>query len=143
MPEAGDRLEVVPDERTARAIFQKRQEEAQAKRQESTLRRPLSLDDISAQIREGQIKELNILLKTDVQGSIEPIVNSLKQLDVGDVKVNIIHAAAGGITESDVNLAVASTGIILGFRVDINSAANHMADTEGIDIKRFQDILPG
>lgn len=140
VPEAGDRLEVVQDERTARTIAQKRQGEANARRQEATQRRPLSLDDISAQIREGQMKELNLLLKTDVQGSIEPIVNSLKQLNVGDVKVNVIHAAAGNISESDVNLAMASSGIVLGFRVNVDSSAQHTADTENVDIKIYEII---
>ncbi|MDY0018747.1 MAG: translation initiation factor IF-2 [Anaerolineae bacterium] len=140
VPVAGDRLEVVQDERTARAIAQKRLEEAHVQRQEAAQRRPLSLDDISAQIREGQLKELNVLLKTDVQGSIEPIVNSLKRLSVGDVKLNVIHAAAGEINESDVNLVVASQGIVLGFRVNINNAAQHLAEAEGIEIKIYEII---
>jgi len=106
VPDAGDRLEAVKDERTARAIAQKRQEEARTKDLARVVR-PLSLDDISNRIREGQVKELNIVLKTDVQGSIEPIVNSLERLSNDEVKVRVIHAAAGNISESDVMLASA------------------------------------
>ncbi len=139
VPVAGDRLEVVPDEHTARAIVEKRLDEAHAA-EASVQRRPLSLDEISARIREGQAKELAIVLKTDVQGSIEPIVNSLQRLSVGDVRLNIIHAAAGNITESDVNLAVASGGTVLGFRVDVEGAARRIADDEGITINIYEII---
>jgi translation initiation factor IF-2 len=139
VPEAGDLLEVVKDERTARAIAEKRQEAAKL-RDLSRPSRPLSLDDFSSAIREGQVKELNIVLKTDVQGSIEPIVNSLKRLDTEDVKVNIIHAAAGTISESDMNLALASDAIVLGFRVAADSAARRIADMEEMDIKTYEII---
>ncbi|MCD6344402.1 MAG: translation initiation factor IF-2, partial [Anaerolineae bacterium] len=110
VPAAGDHLEVIASERTARAIARKRQEASKERRQ-AIPRRPLSLDDISARIREGEKQELSAVLKTDVQGSIEPIVSSLKNLDVGDVHLNVIHAAAGNINESDVNLALASDSI--------------------------------
>lgn len=139
VPEAGDLLEVVKDERAARAISEKRQEEAK-QRELSRPSRPLSLDDFSSAIREGQIKELNIVLKTDVQGSIEPIVNSLERLNTADLKVNIIHAAAGTITESDINLALASEAIVLGFRVAADSAARRTADMEEMDIKTYEII---
>ncbi|MBN1922355.1 MAG: translation initiation factor IF-2 [Anaerolineae bacterium] len=139
VPVAGDRLEVVSDERTARAIAQKRTEEARAATQVAQ-RRPLSLDEISARIREGQAKELAIVLKTDVQGSIEPIVNSLQRLSVGEVRLNIIHAAAGNITESDVSLAVASEGIVLGFRVNVDGAAQRIADDENVAINIYEII---
>ncbi len=139
VPVAGDRLEVVEDERTARAIARKRQDEQ--RQQDQFVRRPtLSLDDISARIREGEVKELNVILKTDVQGSIEPIVNSLENLEREDVKVNVISAAAGNITESDINLALASEAIVLGFRVIADTAARRMADTEGVDI-HFYEII--
>jgi len=140
VPEAGDRLEVVKDERTARAIAQKRQEEARAKDLARTVMRPLSLDDISSRIREGQVKELNIVLKTDVQGSIEPIVTSLKRLSNDQVKVNIIHAAAGNINESDINLALASEAIVIGFRVDADTSARRMSDMEDLPIQLY-DII--
>ncbi len=140
VPDAGDRLEVVKDERTARAIAQKRQEEARAKDLARTAMRPLSLDDISSRIREGQIKELNIVLKTDVQGSIEPIVNSLTRLSNDQVKINIIHAAAGNINESDINLALASEAIVIGFRVTADTSARRMSDMEDLPIQLY-DII--
>ncbi|HQE91801.1 MAG TPA: translation initiation factor IF-2 [Anaerolineae bacterium] len=139
VPDAGDRLEVVKDEHIARAIAQKRQEEARSK-DLARATRPLSLDDISNRIREGQIKELNIVLKTDVQGSIEPIVNSLERLSNDEVKVQIIHAAAGNISESDINLALASEAIVIGFRVDPDPAARRRADMENLDIKTYNII---
>jgi len=139
VPEAGDRLEAVKSERLARAIAEKRQQTAKANAIAKPSR-PISLDDISARIREGKIKELNVVLKTDVQGSIEPIVTSLKRLSSEDVKVAIIHAAAGNITESDVNLAVASEAIIIGFRVTPDSAARRTADLEGLNIQLY-DII--
>jgi translation initiation factor IF-2 len=139
VPEAGDMLEVVKDERTARAIAEKRQAAAKL-RDLSRPTRPLSLDDFSSAIREGEMKELNIVLKTDVQGSIEPIVNSLKRLDTEDMKVNVIHSAAGTISESDMNLALASDAIVLGFRVGADSAARRIADMEEMDIKTYEII---
>jgi translation initiation factor IF-2 len=139
VPAAGDRVRVVKEERMARAIAEKRQEEA---KQQSMAGpgRPLSLDDFSAFIREGEAKELNIVLKTDVQGSIEPIVNSIEQLGDSDVKVNIVHAAAGNINESDINLSLASDAIVLGFRVSPDSAARRMADREGLNIQLYDVI---
>lgn len=139
VPEAGDILEVVKDERTARAIAEKREEEAR-QAELAQARRPLSLDDFSAAIQQGEVKELNVVLKTDVQGSIEPIVNSIEHLSTDDVKINMIHAAAGNINDSDMNLAIASDAIVLGFRVSANASARHMADTEGMEIKIYEII---
>lgn len=144
VPEAGDLLEVVKDERTARAIAEKRAEEAK-QRDLSRPTRPLSLDDFSSAIREGAAQELSVVLKTDVQGSIEPIVTSIERLSVGDPdankpKVNVIHAAAGNISESDINLAMASDAIILGFRVSADTAAQRTADMEGMDIHIYEII---
>ncbi|HOT93517.1 MAG TPA: translation initiation factor IF-2 [Anaerolineae bacterium] len=139
VPEAGDRLEVVKDERIARAIAQKRQEEARAHDLARAVR-PLSLDDIANRIREGQAKELNIVLKTDVQGSIEPIVTSLERLSNDEVKVKVIHAAAGNINESDINLALASEAIVIGFRVDLDGAARRIAEMEGLQVHVY-DII--
>lgn len=139
VPEAGDRVEVVNDERIARAIAEKRQQETRARDLARNVR-PLSLDDYSARIREGQIKELSIVLKTDVQGSIEPIVNSIQRLSTADVKANVIHSAAGNINESDINLALASEAILIGFRVDLDAAARRMAEQEELEIHIY-DII--
>ena len=138
VPEAGDMLQVVQDERTARAIAEKRQEEARKRTlSKSRLR---SLDDFASAIREGEAKELNVVLKTDVQGSIEPIVTSIERLNTDGLKVNVIHAAAGNISESDVNLALASNAIVLGFRVSADTAARRVAEMEGLEI-RIYDII--
>lgn len=138
VPAAGDLFEVVPDERTARTVAARRvqEQEARAARAE----RALTLDDLSRSIRQGEIKELNLIIKADVQGSIEPIVTSLERLGAEDLKVNIIHAAAGNITESDINLAIASRAIVVGFQVAVDPAARRMAESEGVDV-RVYDII--
>ena len=100
----------------------------------------LSLDNFSSRIREGQIKALNVVLKTDVQGSIEPIVDSIERLSSDEIKVNVIHSAAGNINESDINLALASEAIVIGFRVNPDTAARRLADMEGLEIKTY-DII--
>ncbi|MBI2907250.1 MAG: translation initiation factor IF-2 [Chloroflexi bacterium] len=137
LPLAGDVFNVVVDERGARAIVEQRQG---ARRAEAMAGRSLNLDVVSAQIREGKVKQLNLVIKTDVQGSIEPIRASLEQLDAGTVKINVIHAASGSITESDVMLALASNGVIIGFNSRPESGAKNLADAEGVDI-RFYDVI--
>ncbi len=138
VPEAGEMFKVVADERTARAIVAKRKEELAAKAK--TPVRAFTLDDFSSYIQAGEAKELNLILKTDVQGSIEPIVNSLERLSSDDLKVNILHAAAGNIGESDVNLAIATHAIIIGFQVSADPAARRLAESKGVDI-RIYDII--
>ena len=138
VPEAGEIFKVVPDERTARAIVAKREEELAAKAAAPV--KAFTLDDFSSRIQAGQIKELNLIVKTDVQGSIEPIVNSLEKLGREDLKVNIIHAAAGNISESDITLAIAVQGIVVGFHVVPDPAARRMAENEGVDIRTY-DII--
>ena len=138
VPEAGEFFKVVPDERTARAIVARRQEELAARAVAPV--RAFTLDDFSSRIQAGQVKELNLIVKTDVQGSIEPIVSSLEKLGREDLKVNIIHAAAGNINESDVNLAIATRAIIIGFDVLPDSPARHVAESEGVDIRTY-DII--
>jgi translation initiation factor IF-2 len=137
-PQAGDTLTVVASEREAKTLAQKRQEK---KQQESVkLNRAISLDSLSTQIQEGRVKELNIVLKTDVQGSIEPIKNSLEQLETDRVKVKIIHSGSGNITEGDVLLALASKGIIAGFNTCPDPGAKQLADLEGVDIRYYEVI---
>ncbi|HIE39597.1 MAG TPA: translation initiation factor IF-2 [Anaerolineae bacterium] len=138
VPLAGDIFEVVPDERTARAIVAQRLREQESRAVQAE--RVLTLDDLSRSIREGAIKELNLIVKADVQGSIEPIVTSLERLGGEDLKINIVHAAAGNITESDINLAVASRAIVVGFQVAVDPAARRMAESEGVDV-RIYDII--
>ena len=138
VPEAGEIFKVVPDERTGRAIVAKRKEDLAAKTVVPI--RVVTLDDLAGQIRAGQVKELNLLVKTDVQGSIEPIVGSLEKLGDEDLKVRVIHSAAGNVNESDVNLAIASGAIIIGFQVHPDPAARKMAESEGIEIRTY-DII--
>lgn len=137
VPTAGDIFEVMPDERTCRIIVAERAQQQEAQQIAS---RPFTLDDLSQSIREGQSKELNLIVKADVQGSIEPILTSLSKLEQENLKVNVIHAAAGNITESDVSLAVASQAIVIGFQVQVDPAARRMAENEGVDI-RVYDII--
>jgi translation initiation factor IF-2 len=139
VPVAGDTFSVVADEKTARSIAAERQLQRRA---ETAVAAPkaMTLDSIFAQAESGQVKELNLILKADVQGSIEPIVNSLEKLGSDKLRVKILHQATGNITESDVMLAVASNAIILGFSVNVEAAAARMADAEGVDI-RLYDII--
>ncbi len=138
VPEAGEFFKVVQDERTARAIVAKREEEQAAKAAAPV--RAFTLDDFSSRIQAGQVKELNLIIKTDVQGSIEPIVNSLEELGGEDLKVNVVHAAAGNISESDVNLAIATRSIVIGFNVRPDPAARRLAENEGVDIRTYEII---
>jgi len=137
-PQAGDAFTVAASERDARAMAEKRQLE----RQQKIVRpvRPVKLDDVYAQIKAGQAKELNLILKTDVQGSIEPIKNSIERLEAEEIKVRIIHTGSGNITEGDVLLALASKGVIVGFHTTPTVGAQRMAEAEGVDI-RFYDII--
>ena len=137
VPSAGDIFEVVENEKVARAIAAQRLQEREAGAARPTR---FTLDDLSRSIRQGQAKELNLIIKADVQGSIEPIVSSLSKLGTEDLKVNIIHAAAGNVTESDINLAIASRAIVIGFQVTVDPAARRLAENEGVDV-RIYDII--
>ncbi|MSQ61336.1 MAG: translation initiation factor IF-2 [Dehalococcoidia bacterium] len=138
VPVAGDRLIVAPDERTARAEVSsgRREREADAFRDQ----RSISLDTLFGEISAGKMKEFNIVLKTDVQGSIEPIRNSLERLTNQQVRVKIIHTGTGPITESDVLLAAASRGMIIGFNSRPDEAARRLADVEKVDIRHYSII---
>jgi len=138
VPEAGDMFKVVSDGRTARAIVARRKEELAARA--TTPSKAFTLDDFSHRIQAGQTKELNLIIKTDVQGSIEPIVSSLEKLGGEDLKVNILHAAAGNISESDINLAIATHAIVVGFQVYPDPAARRLAESKGVDIRTY-DII--
>jgi translation initiation factor IF-2 len=134
VPQAGDILTVVADERAARAMITQRQQASPA------LAGSVNLTNLYAQISAGQVKELNVILRADVQGSIEPIRASLERLGTDQVKVKLIHAGTGNITESDVLLAVASKGLIIGFGTGIEAGARRVAEAEGVDV-RFYDII--
>ena len=138
VPEAGEVFEVVPDKATARNLAAEREEKIAA--QSAAPIESFTLDAFSKRIQAGQVKELNLIVKTDVQGSIEPIVSSLEQLGTEDLSVNVIHAAAGNINESDVNLAVASHAIVVGFQVHPGIAAQRLAEAGGVDIRTYNII---
>ena len=130
--QSGDLFIVLPDEHEARSIVEK---------QKYPRPRPtLSLSALSSQISDGQIKELNIVLKTDVEGSIDPIKTSVERLGTEKTKARIIHAASGSITESDVLLASASKGIIIGFNTPTSPGATQLADVEGVGIQHYNVI---
>ncbi len=133
VPQVGDTLTAVAGEQQAQALIQKRQ---QARQQ----RPSVSLSNLIDQISTGQIKELNVILKTDVQGSIEPITSSLENLGTEEVRVRVIHSGSGNISESDVMLAIAAKGLIIGFSTSIEPGARRLADVEGIDI-RYYDVI--
>ena len=129
---SGDHFIVLPDEHEARSIVEK---------QKYPRPRPtLSLSTLSSQISDGRIKELNIVLKTDVEGSIEPIKTSVERLSTEKTKTRIIHAASGSITESDVLLASASKGIIIGFNTPTSPGATQLADVEAVGIHHYDVI---
>jgi translation initiation factor IF-2 len=132
VPQVGDILNVVAGEQQARALIQKHQKEKPP--------RAVSLDSLYDQISAGQVKELDVVLKADVQGSIEPITSSLERLATEQVQVRIIHSGSGNITESDVMLAVASKGLIIGFNTGIEAGAKRLAEVEGVDV-RFYDVI--
>jgi translation initiation factor IF-2 len=139
VPQAGDTLVVAPDETTAKEIADQR---ARIRRFEEAAQsiKSVNLDDLFAQIQAGKVKELRLILKADVQGSLEAITQTLQKLTNEDVKVSILHRGTGGITESDVALAVASSAIIVGFNVRPDAAAKRAADKNRIEI-RFYDII--
>ena len=135
VPEAGDRFEVVADEKTARALTQQRRDQAQQAAQQT-----ITLDTLYAQMREGMVKELNLLVKSDVQGSAEALKHSLSQIGDENLKVRLIHDAVGNVSESDVNLASASKAIIIAFNVRVDAAAQRLAQIEGVDIRSYTVI---
>jgi translation initiation factor IF-2 len=129
---SGDLFIVLPDEHEARSIVEKQKY--------PRLRPTLSLSALSSQISDGQIKELNIVLKTDVEGSIEPIKTSIERLGTEKTKARVIHAASGSITESDVLLASASKGIIIGFNTPTTPGATQLANVEAVGIQNYDVI---
>jgi translation initiation factor IF-2 len=140
VPTAGDMFEVVKNEKVAKTIAAERIGAAHEAASAGGPVRPLTLNDLYAQIQAGKVKELALIIKADGQGSIEPIVNSLEKLGGENVKVNILHASTGNISENDVMLAVASHGIVIGFDVTVDPAARKMADAEGVDIRLYNII---
>jgi translation initiation factor IF-2 len=138
VPQAGDTLYVLDDEKTARAIVGKR---LSADRQEKIrMVNKVRLDTLYDAIKEGEAKELALVIKGDVQGSIEALSDALQKLSVEDIKLNIIHSSVGNIRETDILLASASNAVVIGFNVEVSQEAKRMADREGVDLRRYNII---
>lgn len=138
VPESGDVFYAVDDERAARNVAEKRRQKAKEAQLKSS--RPVTLDDLFSRIKEGDIKDLNIIVKADVQGSAEAVSESLTKLSGDEVRVNVIHRGAGGITENDVMLAAASGAIVVGFNVRPDSGARAAAELHKVDLRMYRVI---
>ncbi len=141
VPAAGDEFEVFSDEKEARAIANARLDEQRLSRlQQAMSSRRVSLTALSDQAREGELKELNLILKADVQGSVEAILGALGQLPKNEVQVRVLYSAPGEISETDVDLAAASDAVIIGFNTTLATGARQAADREGVDIRDYNII---
>ncbi|MFC1594508.1 translation initiation factor IF-2, partial [Candidatus Omnitrophota bacterium] len=138
IPEAGEQFYVVEDEKTARDICYQRQEQKR-KDQQQPLQR-MSLEDVYSQIQAGKVKEVRLIVKADVQGSLEALKDSLEKIESQEIQLKIIHYGVGVINSSDVVLAAASDAIIMGFHVDIAPTAKEQAEKEGIDVRTYRII---
>jgi len=141
VPTAGDEFEVYPDEKTARAIVAERSTDVRAtKLAQQMASKRVSLSSLSTQANEGELKELNLILKADVQGSVEAILGSLEQLPKNEVQVRVLLSAPGEITETDIDLAAASGSVIIGFNTSLASGAKRAADANDVDIREYEVI---
>ena len=141
VPAAGDDFEVFQSEKEARSVASNRtDEQRQSRLQQEMARRRVTLNSLSAQAQEGELKELNLILKADVQGSVEAILGALKQLPQNEVQVRVLLTAAGEVTETDVDLAAASGAVIIGFNTTLANGARQAADREGVDIREYNII---
>ena len=138
VPEAGETFYEVKDEKTAKHLMEKRKRQARDKALNATHR--VTLDDLFSQISKGNLKQLNIIVKADVQGSVEAVKQSLEKLSNDEVKVKVIHANVGAVTESDVTLAKVSNAIIIAFNVRPEPIAKDMAEKDGVEIKLYSVI---
>jgi translation initiation factor IF-2 len=139
-PGAGEQARVVENDRQARHLAQLRGQRLRAEQLARTAKRGVSLEELFTQMEEGALRELNIVLKADVQGSIEAVVGELGKIEHPEVGVNVIHTGIGAIAESDVMLASASNAIVIGFSVRPNAEARSLAEREGVDIRTYRVI---
>src|SRR5699024_361979 len=133
VPQAGDHFAVFEDEKTARQAGEERAKRALLEQRASTSR--VTLDNLFESLKEGELKEVNVIIKADVQGSAEALAASLKKIEVEGVRVNIVHSAVGAVNESDITLAAASNAIIIGFNVRPTPQAKQQAEAESVDIR--------
>jgi translation initiation factor IF-2 len=139
IPEVGDSFYVVENEKKVKSIIDKRRKQKRENKL-AAFSKKITLEDITEQIQKGQVKTLKVILKTDVQGSLEAITSSLEQIKSEEVKLDIIHQSAGSVNESDVMLALASSALIIGFGVGVESKASQIAKSKGIEIKLYSII---
>jgi translation initiation factor IF-2 len=137
VPQAGDPFQVVESDREARQIIL---EKTEAAKKAAIAPKKATLEELFANFQAGEIKSLPLIIKADVQGSLEPIMNELNDLSKGDISVNILHSGAGNIGENDVMLASASQAIVIGFNVQADVAARRLAEKEGVSIRLYEII---
>ena len=138
LPTAGEFCRVVKDERTARSLGQRRAN--RIKTEALARQRSLTLDEVFARIAEGKVLDLNLIVKADVQGSLEALTDALLKIQHPEVKVRVIHSGVGGVNESDIMLAAASSAIIIGFNVRPSAAAQTLAESEAVDVRTYRVI---
>ena len=137
VPEAGDVIRVVPDEKSAKALVARN---ARERAGSATAERPATLDEMFAQVKEGKAKELKLVLKADVQGSLEAIKGALAKVPQDEVALSVIHDAVGDITESDLTLAAASGAVVIGFNTKMEAPARRVADSTNVDVRQYKVI---
>jgi translation initiation factor IF-2 len=142
VPNAGDEFRVAPNEKIARTVGEAREHRAKVNNQrgDARVQRGVKLEDVFNQVQAGEIATLNLILKADVQGSLEAVTESLRRLERDDVKLAFVHRAVGGISEYDITLASASNATIIGFNVRPNKSARDLAETEGVEIRTYEII---
>ena len=142
VPEAGDEFRAAPDEKTARTVGEAREDRLKAKhlREDARVKSGTKLEDLFSQIQSGEKAALNLILKADVQGSLEAVTESLRRLERDEVEISFVHRAVGGITENDITLASATNATIIGFNVRPDGKARKMADHENVEIRTYEII---
>jgi len=142
VPQAGDEFRVAPDEKTARTVGEAREQRLRAKAQrgDARVQRGVKLEDVFTQIQAGEVATLNLILKADVQGSLEAVTDSLRRLERDEVKLAFVHRAVGGVTENDITLAAATNATILGFNVRPDRKARDLAEAEHVEIRSYEII---
>jgi translation initiation factor IF-2 len=140
VPSAGERLEVVKDEKTARAIAERKQEKQRTERLAEMGNSKMTLEALAEKISQGDVKELRVIIKADVQGSVEAVIGQLKQIEHPEVKLRILHSGVGNISENDVVLASSTGAVVIGFNVKADPPAVQAAEREKIDIRTFNII---
>ena len=142
VPNAGEEFRVAPDERTARTVGEAREQRLRAKAQrgDARVQRGVKLEDVFTQIQAGEVATLNLVVKADVQGSLEAVTESLRRLERDEVKLAFVHRAVGGVTENDISLASATNATIIGFNVRPDRKARDLAESEKVEIRTYEVI---